>query len=415
MENSFNYNPNSIGFIKIFSRILVGFLCCTAACLYFLSLNDSVSSSDGEFISLLPQKDYNAPFEATLDSIFVKEGDKVLVGDTLVKLSNKILNKDNFQQSTVSQNMTYTQSVARNAITNCLSKREHLNEKIAILSEQNRINNLKNKEELSSLLRELSNSNERLKLSKANLNTDSTLFKEGVISKLKLAESYDKFLASKNKNQETKNKINQHKLNGLAVNNLFKNEKNNLQVEILALEEKLNGDKETLQTAQNNQKSIAVELEYYQGELNKQYIIADIDGVVGKVFNRKRVSNLIRKNEFLLSVSPVNNSFVARVVVPQKDVWQLKIGQPVNLKIDAYYYYQHGITKAKVSYISERKDENSQFYVLAELQNENEVPYLRSGYTMTGEIIVEKLQLWEYIIKKTFRNMCNQEEEKLLT
>ncbi len=138
-------------------------------------------------------------------------------------------------------------------------------------------------------------------------------------------------------------------------------------------------------------------LKYYDSEISKQDIIAEMDGIIGNVYNFKKSSNILKKNDLLISIFPINNKFYAKVIIPQMDIWQVHVGQSVNLKIDAYYFYKHGITKGKVSYISERINDNSEFYVLVDIDEDIKVPQFRSGYSIKSEIIIERLMLWQFI------------------
>lgn len=109
----------------------------------------------------------------------------------------------------------------------------------------------------------------------------------------------------------------------------------------------------------------------------------------------------------LVSILPAKNTYYAKVVIPQADIWQIKVGQEVNLIIDAYYYYKHGITKGKINYISERINDDLEFYVLVVFGKDISLPQFRSGYSIKSEIIIERMRLWQFIFKKMFRKIGN--------
>lgn len=142
-------------------------------------------------------------------------------------------------------------------------------------------------------------------------------------------------------------------------------------------------------------------------EISKQYFIADIDGIVTNVFNLKKSPNILKKNDLLVSILPVNNTYYAKMVIPHADIWLLKKGQEVNLKIDAYCYYKHGITKGKINYISERTNDDSEFYVHVVFDKDIALPQFRAGHSIKGEIIIERMKLWQFILKKMFRKIGN--------
>src|SRR6478752_2752307 len=87
-------DDNEIFFIRLFFRILVAFTGLVILCLVFLEINDSVVFQNGEIMAENPQIDVKAPFEAIPDSVFVKEGQNVRAGDTLIVLLNEQLRRD---------------------------------------------------------------------------------------------------------------------------------------------------------------------------------------------------------------------------------------------------------------------------------------------------------------------------------
>ena len=77
-----------------------------------------------------------------------------------------------------------------------------------------------------------------------------------------------------------------------------------------------------------------------------------------------------------------------------------------HLELDAYYHLEYGIMQGNVTYISERK-ENEKFYALIKLTNANHFQ-LKSGYNVSGEIITDRLVLFQYFIKKLFKEFDNK-------
>lgn len=222
-----------------------------------------------------------------------------------------------------------------------------------------------------------------------------------------ITNSYDSYLTYLNNFNATKNKFEQIRINDKTIKNTFLKNKNDLNIQLVNLEEELTKEQEKLTITVNQLEDSKNTIEYYNSELGKQYIIAEIDGIVTNVFNVKKTSNILKKNDLLVSISPVKNKYYAKVVIPQEDIWQIKVGQAVNLKIDAYYYYKHGVTKGRVNYISERINGNSEFYVLVVFDKDIALPQFRSGYSIKSEIIIERMRLWQFIFKKMFRKIGN--------
>jgi multidrug efflux pump subunit AcrA (membrane-fusion protein) len=391
----------------MFNKILISFLGVSLILLVILPINDSIKSSKGEIISEVPQKDYISPYEAILDTLLVKESDFVKRGDTLLILSNNLLDKDFFNKNTEYDILIQNKKTTENSINNISKRIEYLKQEINILVDKYEIDKTKNNKELSSLQNEVYYLQEKLNVSTSKLKIDSTLYKKEVISKLDITNSYDSYLTYLNNFNSTKNKFEQIQINNKTIKNTFLKNKNDLNIQLVNLEEELTKEQEKLSIAINQLEDSKKTIEYYKSEIGKQYFIAEIDGIVTNVFNFKKSSNILKKNDLLVSISPAKNTYYAKVVIPQEDIWQVKVGQDVNLKIDAYYYYKHGITKGKVNYISERINDNSEFYLLVVFDKDIALPQFRSGYSIKSEIIIERMRLWQFIFKKMFRKIGN--------
>ncbi len=403
MENWLPYNSQEIRFIRIFNKILISFLVLSVVVLIVLPVHDSISAHEGEIISQSPQIDYVSPFESILDSMYVKESDVVKKGDTLLVLYNNALRKDLNKQETEYKNLIQGKEGSQISINNITRKIEVLENEQSILIEEYDIDVLKNSRELKWLAKDVFFLKEKLEVATLKLQMDSSLFKNEVISKLDITNSYDNYLTYLKNFNEDEKRLSQTEIDSKTIKNIFKKNKNDLHQQRIILEEELRKEKERLLITKNKINDLEFSLKYYDTEIDKQYIISDLDGIVGQVYNDKTSSSFLKKNEVLVSVSPLTNTFYAKLIIPQRDVWQIKVGQEVNLKIDAYYYYEHGIIKGTVRHISERVDEKSGFYILIELKKKIDIFELRSGYSIKGEIIVEKMRLWKFILKKIFR------------
>jgi HlyD family secretion protein len=183
--------------------------------------------------------------------------------------------------------------------------------------------------------------------------------------------------------------------------NNFTREQNNLMLNKVQLEE----NTQALVQAKSELESQLIQakstLNKLEKELDKQNIIASTAGRVNYLFNTVQTSNLINKGDLLVSLAPQSLSYYARVTVPEKDMPYVRSGLDAHLKLDAYQKFEKGLINGKVSYVAERK-ENEKFYALVQLptlKNYN----LKSGYTIYGEIIIDRLPLYKYFIKKIFK------------
>ncbi len=401
------YNSKEINFIKIFFRILLVFTVLVALCMFIIPVNDSISYAKGEIVSNNPEIDYKAPFEIIPQQTFVRKGDEVKKGDTLLYITNAGLGKD--FSTTQGEYSTLSQQTKTIDIDKL-----NINEKIAFLEKEKQLNasqynNNKNKtySELNGINRKLKLLQEQEQLKFRKLSSDSLMYNKEVISLVDLRNSYNDYLTIKNEVIESQNRANQLRIQIKTLNNEYQQKTNALDIQISdfkATEGRLAQQQENVNTKLETQEK---SIDFIQSELDRQYVISDIDGVVISIFNETQNFNFINKGESLVSVAPKEETFYARAKVNEQDLKYLKVGQTAHLKLDAYYYYQYGAIKGYVSYIPDRKDKNNEFYVLIELP-ENQALNLRSGYTIKGEIILEKMILGRYIIKKLFEKYDNQ-------
>src|SRR6267154_4642888 len=176
---------DEIFFIRVFFRILVVFTGIAVLFFLFFEINDSVVFQNGEILAENPQLDVKAPFEAIPESIFVKEGENVKAGDTLMILLNEQLRRDFKGTETLVRSLRTTDSTVseliRNAhdrIQNLKKERELTNRTYEDRKEQfaSQLKSVKQKVEL--------NKDQLYRVALEKLMMDSTLFKQQVISKL---------------------------------------------------------------------------------------------------------------------------------------------------------------------------------------------------------------------------------------
>ena len=153
-----------------------------------------------------------------------------------------------------------------------------------------------------------------------------------------------------------------------------------------------------------NQLLQAIEsLKKLETELGKQSVVAVSNGIVNFIFNTKQSSNLISKGDLLISIAPDGLSYYARINLPEKDMPYIRAGLIARLKLSAYQTFQYGLITGRISYVAERK-EKEKFYALVELED-NVRFHLKSGYEVYGEIVIDRMPLYRYFVKKLFKKI----------
>src|SRR5258706_4573616 len=395
---------NEIFFIKLLFRLLVAFTILILTCAITFDINDTVSFSAGEVIAENPQIDYKAPFEGIPYKIFVDEGKAVKAGDTLIILLNEQLTKDYANAKSTYPSLENVEATADELILSAYQKINNLKRERQLNTEVHASEKVKALNELKSATQKAELSSDKLLLvAGSRLKMDSNLFAQNVISKLDITNSYDRYLSYKNSLVESELAKNQIQSTSSNLDNEYLKAQNSLDLRRIDLSERIKLLEKEKSSAAKELKLASENLAYLTDEISKQYIIASTDGEVMNLYNQKSTQNFVNKGDLLLSLVPKKDKYYAKVVIPQRDIRYVKIGQAAHLKVDAFNYFEKGILKGRVSYVPDRKPKED-FFVMIDLPT-TEKFQLKAGYSLKGEIIVERLKIYKFILKKLFRKI----------
>lgn len=134
-------------------------------------------------------------------------------------------------------------------------------------------------------------------------------------------------------------------------------------------------------------------------------IIAPVTGMIASV-NLTTPGEMVGAGNTLFTLNPANQPLVAKVMIPNKNIGQVKIGLKVKLKLDAFPYQNYGVLNGRVSEISPDSTRigNDFFYevtVATErdyLMKSKEKYQLFTGLTMIAEIVVERKRIIDNFI-----------------
>ena len=406
MEPLTNYNIRGYNFTVWFFRIILLMIITMIVLVFVLRINETISIKQGEIVAGNPQADYKAPFEGEILKIFVKEGQQVKAGDTLLRMKNLDFRE---QQAKTATEIEYLQKKIQSigVLQNAIEKRKSaMNQAGDITSKKYQLDINSLVTDMKTLDEQYSLQRERLNSAKERLAGDSILYKKDMLSKYELNNTKDANTALKENLNTIQSQRNRQLSEKSITYNNFTKEQNNLLLTKVQLEENAQALVQAKNDFENQLLQAEEALNKLNLELGKQNVVATSSGIVNYLFNTKQTSNLINKGELLLSISPKTVLYYAKVVVPEQDMPYLKAGLEAKLKLDAYNRFQNGLIDGKVSYVGERK-ENDQFYALVELTETTRFK-LKSGYTIYGEIIVQRLPLYKYFIKKLFKKFDGQ-------
>ena len=398
------FESNEIYFVRIFFRILVSFFVVLTISVFVFHINDSVVFQTGEVLSENPQLDYKAAFEAIPDKVYVKEGQTVKAGDTLMVLHSEQIRKD-FNDAKI------TVTSLQQTVKSITELRENAFDKIRNLQREKQLNTRTHGSQKEKIRNELKSASEKTALASeqmsnvglTKLKIDSTLYRQNVISKLDITNSYDAYSNYKNSFLQSELTKNQIQSSSNSLDNDYLKTQNALDLKLIELQERLK-ELERQKTDADKQLTTAIDnLNYLQTQTLKQYIVAETDGEVQNLHNLKFKTNFINKDELLLSVTPKKGKFFAKVTIPQREMRHVKVGQDAHLKVEAFNFYDQGVLSGSVSYVPEGKPKED-FFVIIDL-SPNKNFKLKPGYSLRGEIIVERLSIFRFALKKLFRKI----------
>jgi multidrug resistance efflux pump len=406
MENSILYNTKSINFIKILFRFCLVFLLITVLFILFFNINDTVSFEEGLIYSDNPQEKIIAPNEVRVVRINVKEGQEVKKGDTLFILEN-VKTKVDYEVANLGVNtMRAKINMINKLIASCVNKKEYLKQLINIQSNIYSTDREKTEQEIQSLNNKMALSFQQNDIINEKFKTDSILYSKGAISKLELTEQNNKKIDDKKGIVDINTYYNQKKYDYQNLFNNYKKTNNDLKQSILEIDNQITNYKREILEFQSQIQSQKFNLNYITDELGKLLVLACIDGTISNIFNTKQSLSIINKGDLLAIVAPKKETFYAKIALPEKDLTYIKQKQNVNLKVDAYNYYKFGAVKGSITYVSPSDIERN-FYCNVKLNSYNNNINLKAGYKLKGEVIIEEMKLYEYILKKLLNKIDN--------
>ena len=113
-----------------------------------------------------------------------------------------------------------------------------------------------------------------------------------------------------------------------------------------------------LQEAKQDVIRLQEEISTNQFKLNERQSLLDhsvlttpMDGVV-KFMRINTVGGVLRAGDDLMHISPSTGGYIVEAKINPSDIGELRIGQPVSLKLDAFDYSVYGMLNGTLSYIS---------------------------------------------------------------
>ena len=355
--------------------------------------------------SVNPPADLKARTSGKITGLFVVNNEQVNKGKVLAMIENPASYDDVVQ---LKESLEFLDSLSIDEVTEDLT--ELNNENLGTIQSQYSIflkvyrdymefkridyhqrsietsrNELKRQREFTTSLTErASTQEEAYNLAQRQNNRDGTLYEEGVISQLKLEESYSDMLSERTKRQEI--------ISQLAENNISISRTENQIVELeLRQQEERSGMINTLEESYNNLKASITSWE------QTYLLVAPVDGSVTFTTYWSENQNVQAGDKVLTIIPAESGSMIGKISLPLAGAGEVHEGDQVFIQFDNFPHLNYGMIKGYVKNISEVSDDD--FYTVeVELPNgllsfyDFEIPFSQN---MQGnaEILTDKKRL----------------------
>lgn len=186
-----------------------------------------------------------------------------------------------------------------------------------------------------------------------------------------------------------------------------------LQIEVAELEaEQVNLElaradiSRALAALQGEIESLEQERAQITDQLTRLLVRSPVDGSIVRVSPNLLDSNLVERNEELFLIQPQGSRLEAELVLTDEQFRDARVGQDVNLELYAWNHYKHGTIRGEIVSISSSKIMPQVFqakapHFIAKVRiSPGQDLQLRPGYNLKARILLGKISLFDYILKK---------------
>lgn len=136
-------------------------------------------------------------------------------------------------------------------------------------------------------------------------------------------------------------------------------------------------------------------------ENGKNIVKAPFDGIITEMYVDES-QNSVSKGMNIASIVPEDTKFTMECYFNESDVIELKEGQKVNVKLNAYPYSDYGTIDGKISFISNvatANDELINTYSVEVEFDEDWQKKLKVGMKGSAEVVIGKRRIIEYVFE----------------
>lgn len=406
---------------KLIKGIFYILFTATILGIYFfftLKINNTAEASSGFIVSENVSMKYLTPTECQIQKVFIKEGDLVKAGDTLVILKNNKVIEDIAKTETSLRAAKRKMGFHQKQLNNLKRKIEKQIHARSIVSDQYINKNKGNENEVINIKNQYNILEDKLKVSNARLARSQELFEKGGISKREYDKIYQDHMDEVSSLNQKKSELTAKFLGKGDIETELAQSTNDLNIDILNLESEQLEQQNAIQQELLTSKQLMATLTALRKDLDQLIIIADKEGYVVNLYNAENELNRLPKNETILFITPTTtDNYYAKLSISENEIKDILPGMPVHIKLKAYNHYQFGVIHGEViqvhKEIANKKATQSSmpgtsetFYVLVDIPKDDKTNIiLKNGYKISGEIILSEVKLSQFVYNSMFKTM----------
>ncbi|MEM6964857.1 MAG: HlyD family efflux transporter periplasmic adaptor subunit [Bacteroidota bacterium] len=393
---------------RMFAFWLVGLLVLILL-IFFLPWTQNIQMN-GKVTTLLPgqrPQDVNSTIGGRIENWYVREGDLVEAGDTLVFLSEVKTEYFDANQLARTGNQIEAKRGSRDSYQ---QKANALNDQIIALQQELTFK----REQLNNKIQQVEFKIETQKATIQQAELDEsiaafqyrrtdTLFRKGIKSlsdlegkRLKMQETQAKLVKARNKLQEANNELSIAKIAFQNVDNEYNNKIAKARSDKFA----------TLSTvfeAEGSINKLETKLENLYQRNKMYHVIAPQTGYITKTI-KSGIGEIIKEGDKILTIVPYERELAVEMYVRPMDLPLMNIGQEVRLVFDGWQAFiisgwadfSFGTYSGEVVAIDNVPNENNKYRILVK-SNQEETPFpqiLRVGAGAQGIALLQDVPVW---------------------
>lgn len=121
---------------------------------------------------------------------------------------------------------------------------------------------------------------------------------------------------------------------------------------------------------------------------------------------------VVRAADVLANVVPLQGGLEIEAFVSNQDIGNVRVGQDVTIKLDAFDLTKYGVIKGKVELVSKDSQLDEQKGLIYSVRisfnaghEENKMIEVKPGMSLVGEIITDEQSVLDFFVKKLIKNI----------